>query len=309
MKVAILGDGHDSIFLKNEIIKKGGFCQIIESPLRVYKKFCSLNEAVKPSRFIDLFRVVYFKNDLEYFEDFDVVIDNLDPLIKGMGPDGIDIVGESTAREDKRFFYHQLPELLKSQVLIIGQDSLVKVFFEKYSELILKERKRIVWLPGLGAINFDLEINSFESDFKEQKIKFYESIESWKKLEDYEKVKIPKPKEPEKTVEIHKYYQATAIDFLSDREQVFMTIESPSWRKSGDFYRVMAFDQVIILNGVKPRDDKYQFLKYPDNTQFNDLEKGFLTLYPKAWNSSLALKGSCEQILELLHSYFSPKSS
>jgi len=309
MKVAILGDGHDSIFLKNEITKKGGFCQIIESPLRVYKKFCSLSESVEPSRFIDLFRVVYFKNDLEYFEDFDVVVDNLKPEAKGMGPDGVDIVGETTARKDSRFFYHQLPDSLDGQVLIIGQSILVRTFFERYSEPILKDRKRIVWLPGLESINFDLNIDSFESDFEEQKVEFYKSIESWKKLEDYEKAKIPRPKEPERSFEVHRDYQVTAIDFLSDREQVFMTVESPSWRQNTDFYRVIAFDQVIVLNGLKPKENKYQFLKYPDNTQLDDLEKGFLTLYPEAWNSSLPVKGSCEQILEFLNSYFSPKSS
>jgi hypothetical protein len=77
-------------------------------------------------------------------------------------------------------------------------------------------------------------------------------MHDWRDLEDYVKVKIPKPIEPVPLLVIHQGYDVTSVDRLLDRDGVFATIESPDFREQTGSSEMMtlAADVLCVARGV-----------------------------------------------------------
>lgn len=103
----------------------------------------------------------------------------------------------------------------------------------------------------------DEEVKKFRQEIGERfdaaKLQYETKIREWRDLEDYVKVKIPKPVEPKPLLIEHVGYGVTSVDRLLDREGVFATIESPDFRefatKPNDMM-TLAADTLCIACGM-----------------------------------------------------------
>ena len=98
-------------------------------------------------------------------------------------------------------------------------------------------------------------------EFESKKLEFESATRKWRDLEDYEKVKVPKPNEPKSRIQIYFGHDVTSVDFLLDRSGVFATLESPDYRAAQTQNKfqeetdhkmlTLAADAICIARGVK----------------------------------------------------------
>ena len=120
----------------------------LHRPLQVDRiQKCLLHPEEKPikqSRFIDLFRVTYLKNDIEYFEDFDLIIDATGPGQQPypMGSSHGEALNEKQIRSKESYLYY-------------GYDALVN-----WSNIYSQKKITIVG-PGLLAARILLGLSPY----------------------------------------------------------------------------------------------------------------------------------------------------
>lgn len=310
------------------------------------------------SRMADLFRVVYkvlpelesvkdeselenklgaeilesLKNPLEQFEDFDFVLDvqgfenrefashrayakslnedSVPRLIRGY--EGLIENGDSLKTSS---------ELALIQPSIAGIDLIKGVL----SQLI--DEKIKIHLVFREANPFEDQKSAWEEIQAElkaawaQKFEAYkEKLKDWEALEDYVKVKIPKPKVPGHPIELYPHSGISSFDFLTDRKQLYCTLESTGLLNQTDeeekeSHRTFPVDFAFNEGSGLRRLELYKSLmveQFPrDNFQLFHPEPGFYTLGP--WNffdlsSTFKSRDHLPQIKEDILKYFSRSS-
>lgn len=209
---------------------------------------------------------------VESFEDFDIVIEatGLGKPPSPMGAGRSFALNENNLQDSTVLFYEKeiftkLELENKKSIILIGEGVSLKTALLKFKTWLLETPGRqLHWVTHLksdtscGNSWLDNEVSSMlkeiDQRFETAKITFEKKMHEWRDLEDYVKVKIPKPIEPIPLLVVHEGYDVTSVDRLLDREGVFATIESPDFRefvKTPEDMMTLAADVMCIARGVK----------------------------------------------------------
>ena len=300
--------------------------------LRVHKRFLNDDEEIENghSRLLDLFRVVYavnpseailkqveenpevFKqlgeqvlaslhNPVESFIDFDLVIEATGGAKKMrlMGPSGVAAINELNLKNQAPFYYEK--EIF-SKFKIADQKTIILVGEGPYSELALmkltnwlfqKPDHRLYWIRHSTSDVSALHLQKVsEKEFLKETKNFEEKIRQWRELDDFIKVKTPAPPEPMKKLMIYSGFNITSVDKLLDQPGVFITIESPDFRKnksadtdlktfSADAVLISQgfFNKSILKDGMREHEPGYYELD--DLYKIPEIEKDILNYFSK----------------------------
>ena len=208
---------------------------------------------------------------VESFDDFDIVIEarGLGKKPSPAGAGGSFALNENNLQESSLLFYEKdiftkLDLENKKTIIQVGSGPTSSLALIKFKEWLLAESGReLHWVTSQksdrpsGVKWADREVADFRKEIAERfdkaKQNYEIKIREWRDLEDYVKVKVPKPIEPTPLLVIHEGYDVTSVDRLLDREGVFATIESPDFReyatKPSDMM-TLAADALCIACGV-----------------------------------------------------------
>lgn len=211
---------------------------------------------------------------VESFEDFDIVIEaqGLGKKPVPMGAGRSLALNEYNLQESSLLYYEKeiftkLDLSTKKTIVLVGEGVSLKLALLKMKEWLLetdKGQRELHWVTyqtayaSCGLEWLDNEVEAFLDDIKERfdkaKMEFEEKLRQWRDLEDYVKVKVPKPIEPKPPLIVHSGYDVTSVDRLLDREGVFATIESPDFRDHSQMpshMMTLAADAICIARGVE----------------------------------------------------------
>ncbi len=209
---------------------------------------------------------------VESFEDFDIVIDarGLGKKPQPMGPSHSAALNENNIKLSAPIFYEKeiftsLEFHNKKQIIIVGDtETSVLALLKCRDWLFSRPDHSISWVthspinkPFLNPwFNHELIslLSEIEKQFEEAKLIFEEKMHQWRDLEDYIKVKIPKPIEPEPKIKIFQGYDVTSVDKLLDRDGVFATIETPDFREFSNSnldLKTLAADAILVACGYE----------------------------------------------------------
>jgi hypothetical protein len=263
--------------------------------LRIHKRFLSDDEIIdnERTRLADLFRVVYSVNPadailkqveenpeifkqlgeevvkslhlpVESYIDFDLVIEatGSGKKLRMMGPGGVPALNENNLKNNSPFYYEKeifskfSEKGLKSLVLI-GEGPLAELTLMKLTPwLFAEDDRRLYWIRHTTTDITGLHIVKVSNKtFEKQKVVFENKLREWRDLDDFVKVKIPQPLEPVKKMTIYSGFNVTSVDKLLDQNQIFVTIESPEFRKDRSEQlelKTLPVDAVLVSQGYFP---------------------------------------------------------
>ena len=218
--------------------------------LRVHKSFLGADEIPKGhSRMIDLFRVVWLCNDLEVYEDFDVVIEATGVFHRPLpaGPGGAPALNEEKCEEAG--FVSKSWGVLdhigrlsgKERVLLVGSGVsaafVCQQFFSRFPDgkldLVTREREPFERMGKEGR---------YPHLFEWVRTRIDESFRRWKEIRH-------KGVPPDFC--IYNGYNLVSIDKLEDRNNLFVTIEAPSFRRGKDEIKTLSVEGVLAATGFQ----------------------------------------------------------
>jgi len=150
----------------------------------------------------------------------------------------------------------------KSLVLVGNSDTAALALLKCKEWLFAKPEHTLSWVTHTEYTNpfhhewLNEEVKKLvlevKTHFEKEKEIFEKKIREWRDLEDYVKVKVPKPLEPEAKLKIFQGYDVTSVDRLLDREGVFATIESPDFRDYAPVndLKTLPADAILVGCGV-----------------------------------------------------------
>jgi len=256
------------IFSLNEYLN---YNNVINGKIKwIQKSYLSENEIPEnaTSRFSDSFRIFYEKNSvdeslypenlskemqdslrrpLEFYIDVDVVI-CCSRLINemGLGHWGAPIMGEDQWRKNllikTQKNSNNFLDTTLNEIAFLGQsDEVLEMLLRSKDWLFLKRNekneKRIFWIFS----ELDITANSkkylkellteVDIQLRLKSQKFHLELKKWNELEDYEKVKIPKPDQPISSLVIFAGHEILSIDQLMGDSKVYLSLDLPKFRK------------------------------------------------------------------------------
>ena len=301
--------------------------------LRVHKRFLNDDEDVGDdhTRLTDLFRVVYSVNPsesilkqveenpeifkqlgedvlkslhipVESFIDCDLVIEatGAGKKLRMMGPGGVLALNENNLKDNSPFYYEKeifknFSEVGKKSLVLVGEGPLAELTLMKLTPWLFAEAERtLVWVRHNTSDISALHIAKVsDKAFEKQKIVFEEKLREWRDLDDFVKVKIPPPVEPLRKLTIYSGFNVTSVDKLLDKNEIFVTIESPEFRKNKNSeieLKTLSVDAVLVSqgyfshsllkNGMRENEPGYYQIDTIDLLE--DIEKNIMTFFSKA---------------------------
>jgi hypothetical protein len=192
------------------------------------------------------------KSSIEMFEDFDLVMDlregttssSLAPTGRALGekranPEKV-ISGLSTLNEAKNWSANDS----KRELALIGSGALAAEVLIHFKNWLSDPRNRMFLITTeeepfatfLKDANSETK-KSLEKVFTEVEVRlqqdfdeFHGKLREWQELDDFVKVKKPRPAEPIPQLNFFSGHNLTAIDELIDKNRLFVTIEKPEFR-------------------------------------------------------------------------------
>ena len=209
---------------------------------------------------------------VESFEDFDLVVEasGLGGSPCYLGASHVPALNELNLKDNAPLFYEK--DIFthfsfegKKHIIVIGDsESSILVLLKAQKWLYAHKENSITWVthsPVGKSFHhpwFNKELHQMlmgaEELYENEKIHFEEKMHEWRDLEDYMKAKVPKPTEPEAKIKIFQGYNASSVDKLLDRQQVFVTIESPDFRAHATTpkdLKTLSADAILICNGIE----------------------------------------------------------
>ncbi len=260
--------------------------------IRVQKKFLDKSELAPEgkSRFYDLFRVIYkgtpheedglsildkskyeelsrgnieeLTEPLEQFSDFDIIVDATGefsiPLRGGVSGDYA-LNEARAAKKEKVKYGHDLLEVISNldsykDLVLIGCSHFTKPLLQKaFTRLNNGELSVKIVFTEKALPNFIEEtIGKLESEYQKKRDQFYKDMDEWKSLENYIRAKKKAPIEPRPSLELIRDYKVFSVDTLSDKEQVFVTLEkSPYIQDQNEELKTINTDLLLVDRGFK----------------------------------------------------------
>jgi hypothetical protein len=254
------------------------------------------------------------KHSMEYYEDFDLVIDCTGKsLCNPIGPSSSYAIGEKRIQFEPEMIYGlkalQAKSLQGQEIGLVGASdeaatSLIQMhnWLEESNHFLTIICSESDWVSSISSAylkNKCAEILKYSDElYKKQKDEFMAKMEDWKNLDDFVRVKLPRPSEPRKKITIWEGSNVTSVDKLIDQPKVFLTLENPEFRKKvmTEELMTLGFDQVLVMNknrrdlalfeGLRPEEVGYysyyglsltQALRY-----LTDIEKNILKFFSRA---------------------------
>ena len=129
----------------------------------------------------------------------------------------------------------------------------------------------------------DVLIEQKKTEYFAQYRKYESLFEDFKKLDDHVRVKTTPPKKPVYRIEIMGGCNVTAIDRLSDREGLFVTVETAGFRTGQEKLQTLHADCLIAAMGYHRKIDFDRSLRTSDrfdadNVSGRHMEPGYYTL-------------------------------
>lgn len=192
------------------------------------------------------------KSSIEMFEDFDLVIDlregfestSLSPTGRALGekranPEKV-ISGIATLSEAQNW----VKDESKREVALIGSDALAAEVLIKFKDWLSDPRNRMFLITTeeepfskfLKSANpeskntLEKVLSEVEERLQKDFDDFHEKLREWQELDDFVKVKKPRPAEPIPQLNFFSGHNLTAIDELIDKNRLFVTLEKPEFR-------------------------------------------------------------------------------
>lgn len=217
------------------------------------------------------------KESIEHYEDFDLVIDSTGPYAKPRlaGPSGTYAIGEERLKNSHQLIYG-LPQAL-TKIKNLKEESEIALYGTTVeSALALIQLEDWIFSGGHHLRLLSIETNPFEAlsisksayektigerarkilkrnsdEFALDIAKFEQKVEDWKNLDDFVRVKYPKPAEPLKRIEVIVGGVITALDKLIDQERLYLTVEFPEFltNNASTDLMTLAQDLLLVLNG------------------------------------------------------------
>jgi len=261
------------------------------------------------------------QSQIEMFEDFDIVLYAPEKLLSGSLNVNGRCLGEKRISEriihgDQLLKIHSgwLEERQAREVLIVGDEFLSFEIILKLEDWLRDEKNRLFIvsseLSPLDAVRnrltqemrekFDQLISYLEAEFEDEKTRHHQKLKEWQELDDFVKVKIPKPVEPISRLVFFSGHNLSAVDELVDKNRVFATLEKPDFRNGlkdveNNFLDLKTIGVDFILNGIT----KKNFYEVPAG------EQGFFILPPY----DLLLESALKDIENEIYQLFSPAHS
>lgn len=244
---------------------------------RVTKRYLNLDEEINGrSRFFDLFRVVFtvkpkeskqaenlsekdieaLQDEIEFYDDVDIVVDARTKELNRMGPGGEYAINE--IYHNKKFIdYMGVSSIDLASVknlAVIGTKNIERISDEL--KMFLQDSKKRIFLIehqfGHKYPEAVVELEQQANDNMQNDIaEFEKKIDEWKQLEDYEKVKVPRPKEPHSQLTHMKGHTVISCDRLSDHQEFFLTVEAPEFRQGNSSLITINCDAIIVMQGFR----------------------------------------------------------
>lgn len=207
---------------------------------------------------------------VESFEDFDAVIEasGFGSGHNPMGAGGDLALNENNLQTSGYLFYQteifsKLNLENKKTLVLVGEGEAVQVTLLFLRDWLLKSADHTLHWVSYQELSATMDLktpnlqncrnlfNELDDEFEKNKVIFEKKMHEWRELEDYVKVKIPKPVEPLPKIRFYEHYDVTSVDRLLDREGVFATIEVPDFRKSttADDLKTLAADAICVVRG------------------------------------------------------------
>lgn len=269
-------------------------------------------------------------SSIEMYQDYDLVLDLRTDLGKASAAVTGRALGEGRISQQVAYGKDALLMAKKSipsqelrEIAIIGSDSLA-------AEMLLSLDK---WIeePRSNLFIVTTEEDPFESFVKnanEETLKklnhlfkkieveyeneindFTMRLREWQELDDFIKVKKPKPAEPIPRLNYFSGHNVTAIDELIDRKRMFLTLEKPDFRTGKKHpennhldLKTIGVDQVFVAHAKKDKSILH----------LDKEEKGFFELIPTRPNINTCWEGDLkklEGIEDEVFKLFSPLNS
>ncbi len=319
--------------------------------IRVQKQFLHPEESIaKRTRLLDLFRVTYglnasglveqqlaenpeladkigadilesLKNQVESFEDFDLVIDargpfqaplrmgaglefalNEHPLSEmglihygydflGFGSDDhktLTIVGDGEVAALQLCLLEDWLENPGKELNIVTYQSSAfeKMLSDDKVDQNLKDKVRTL-------------ITKYMKNWRAECEQVEQELLKWRELEPHVKAKVTRPEFPEPKIKLYEGYTITSVDKLTDREQVFLTLELPAWKnEDGDRKELITLsqDRVLACTGYESDLTPIRSIKRVNH------EPGFMEFH---WNQEIpTLENGLDQVKALIDQVF-----
>ena len=192
------------------------------------------------------------KSQIEMFEDFDLVIDLRESeASSSLAPTGR-ALGEKRANKEKvisgpetlKVALNWMTDESKRELALIGSYALAAEVLLTLEDWLKDPRNRMFLVTTeeeplgdflavansgskekLLALLKSVE-DRLQSDFDE----FHAKLREWQELDDFVKVKKPRPAEPIPQLNFFSGHNLTAIDELIDKNRLFVTLEKPEFR-------------------------------------------------------------------------------
>lgn len=188
-------------------------------------------------------------SSIEMYQDYDLVLDLRSNLSKA----SIAVCGRALGegRVSDKVSYAQdalrvarsLPEEVR-EVALVGSGALAAEILISLSEW-LKDPRSLLFVMTTEEEPFDEFLrnadpktakelqdlfNYMNQEFEKEIEVFTKKLREWQELDDFVKVKIPRPAEPIPRLNYFSGHNVSAIDELIDRKRMFITLEKPEFR-------------------------------------------------------------------------------
>ena len=227
---------------------------------------------------------------VESFDDFDLVIDatgtsaNSNP----MGPSRSLALNESRLSNSSNVFYGRdcfknYKKVIKDSkhIVLVGTGSLSALLICELDLWLEENKDRMVTLvttesqpfknlwdlkrsESLSLLTLDV-LKTHYSNLQENRRVYEKAIFEWRDLESHIKAKTPEPKEPVSQLNIVPASNVTALDRLLDRDGLFVTLESNTFRsgseKTQEFINTVSCDSLFVCTGHTKNNEMFKGLR------------------------------------------------
>jgi hypothetical protein len=264
---------------------------------------------------------------LEMYEDFDVVLDlRRYKAPNSMSPTGFSM-GEKKIKSEK--IHHdleslfQLPDPKTREIAIIGSTEFSAEILFRLKNWLQDQRNTLFIIsheedPFEKLLNhcqiapkehLNQLIEQMDTEFREDQNAYIKNVREWEELDDFVKVKKPKPPMPIPRLVFFSAHNVSAVDQLIDKKRLFLTLEKPEWREGLKQkennqldLKTIGVDEIYVTMGM----DQEEIVRLPQDEKgyFSSTSKASIFLDGKLRNENEFQKITIE-ILKL----FSPHSA
>jgi len=252
---------------------------------------------------------------VESFEDFDLVIDATGTLSNPnpMGPSKSFALNEERLKNNSDIFYgrecltHYKEVTKKSKHLVlIGSGAMSALLLCELDLWLEEDPERMVSLittetkPFCRFLKSDSSeilrmmtseiMNKYFANLQRDRRQFEKDLFSWRELEPHIRAKTPEPKEPLSQLNLISSSNATSLDKLLDREGLFVTCETNTFREGSksneEKMSTLTCDSVFVCTGNSKLSTMFKGLRLEyspidslaSNSNGTHPEPGFFTL-------------------------------